>query len=184
MTKMDTQVMRLQLNFAGKVALSRLFQKVPVALEDMSEPLRMVSKSLRSFVGQRFDMQGAHEGGNAWAELTEPYATNKMKKYGPWLILQLPTQYLYKSFTQPGFTSEAGDMVEEIDEKSLIFGTSVYYAFWHQFGTKKMVARPPLEMSEDEKKEIVQIIRKYVWKKTKELEKEMFSAQKLAEQGG
>jgi len=82
----------------------------------------------------------AAEGGESkWAPLSEAYAAWKAKNYpGPILTL---TGVLRDSLTTDGDYS-----VFEPHAQWMAIGTSVPYANYHQYGTRKMPARPPLQI--------------------------------------
>jgi phage gpG-like protein len=54
--------------------------------------------------------------------------------------------------------SSSSDAIREMDAKWMVYGTSVPYAGYHQTGTRKMVARPPLRLTESAKRQITQIV--------------------------
>lgn len=54
------------------------------------------------------------------------------------------------------------DIVNEITEQSVSIGTSLHYGKYHQFGTRHMVARPFLGISNDDRAEILAEIAEYL----------------------
>ncbi len=93
-------------------------------------------------------MEHAHQGyfnsetdasGQAWA----PLAASTIAKKGHSLILW-ETGKLENSLT-----SQTGDAIREAGTSEAAFGTSVPYATFHEEGTSKMPARPPVGVSED-----------------------------------
>jgi len=76
--------------------------------------------------------------GSAWA----PLAPSTIAAKGHNRILY-ETGALEESLTSGG-----GDAIREVFDRGLVFGTSTEYAIFHQEGTSRMPARPPVGMQE------------------------------------
>ena len=74
-----------------------------------------------------------------WPPLSERYAEQKRRQFGNKPLLRA-TDALFESLTEAG----AEGSVRRIDDLQAEFGTSVEYAPFHQLGTSRMPARPPL----------------------------------------
>lgn len=73
-------------------------------------------------------------GGNAWA----PLAPSTIARKGHSRIL------FESGDLQTSLTSGGSDAIREVFDRGLIFGTSTEYAIFHQEGTSRMPARPPV----------------------------------------
>jgi phage gpG-like protein len=74
-----------------------------------------------------------------WAPLSPAYEKAKRKKYGSKPLLRA-SDALFKSLTQQG----AAGNVHRISDREAEFGSSDPKAVFHEFGTGRMPARPPL----------------------------------------
>lgn len=74
-----------------------------------------------------------------FAPLSPDYAQQKERRFPGSPVLQA-TQTLLKSLTQ----DNAEGSVRRIDDLEAEFGSEVFYGIFHQFGTGRMPARPPL----------------------------------------
>lgn len=92
-----------------------------------------------------------------WVPLSAKYAAQKRKKYGGKPILRA-TDKLYSSFTRKG----AEGNVNRIRINEAEFGSSVSYARFHQFGTGKMPARPPLALTDQDFQKFDSIAEKHL----------------------
>ncbi len=94
-------------------------------LADPSPALATVADDLREMARDQFATEGA-AGGTPWAEAA-PSTSHRGAGRG----LLYRTGALFFSLTDPGATGH----VEELDEDSLVFGSSLPYAMFHQTGT-------------------------------------------------
>lgn len=74
-----------------------------------------------------------------WVPLSPGYAARKQEIYGDKPILRA-TDVLFKSFTEQG----AAGNIHRVGESEAEFGSSDFKAIYHQLGTSRMPARPPL----------------------------------------
>lgn len=106
-----------------------------------------------------FETEGAAFGGTRWARLSEPYRTQKMRRFktfGRDKILQA-TGKLKRSVTGAGgrsFVERAGN--------ELRIGTRLPYAQFHETGTSIMPARPFLRIGAQNQRRIAAVIARYV----------------------
>lgn len=91
---------------------------------------------------ERFAQQVASTGA-AWA----PLAPSTIAKKGHSRIL-VETGRLGVSLTQPGHPDAITEIVDEPGQGGFSRGTGVEYAGFHQAGTKRMPARPPVGVTE------------------------------------
>lgn len=105
---------------------------------------------------EQFGSEGGAGKSGKWAPLTSPYKEIKDRKYGPLPILQRSGR-LYKSLTSSG-----GDAVVEKRPQELVIGTRTPYAGYHQTGTSRMKARPPISVTPDQEKQLLKPIEKHL----------------------
>lgn len=74
-----------------------------------------------------------------WVPLSPAYAKRKAEQFGDKPLLRV-TDDLLRSFTQQG----AAGNVHQISPLSAVFGSNDFKAIFHQAGTSRMPARPPL----------------------------------------
>ena len=104
----------------------------------------------------QFASEGS-EAGNKWQELTPEYEKWKAAHFPGKQILQR-TGDLEKSMTSP--TDPNAVLIEE--RKTLTLGSRVSYAIYHQRGTRKMPARPEIELTEAFKRTVMHHIQTYL----------------------
>ena len=118
----------LNLNLAGLGGyLNGMAQKA--AHIDLSTPFKVTSVLLTSATKQNFENQATPDG-TRWAPLKNPPRRRRGGK-----ILR-DTDVMMASFGR-----QAGH-VEQVDRTSMVWGSNLDRAFWHQHGTRRMVARP------------------------------------------
>jgi len=97
--------------------------------------------------GARFDSQGF----GSWPQLSDGYRKWKMKHYPGEKILSL-TGDLRRSLTN----RFSPDTVYEDSPRELILGTIIHYAKYHQYGTRRMPPRPPIDITQEQVNEMAQ----------------------------
>lgn len=104
---------------------------------------------------EQFMSEGA-AGGAKWAPLKKPYADYKEVAYPGQPILQA-TSELRESLIE---TDALGAVVRPGQEE-LVIGTSIPYGLFHQRGTRRgLPRRPPINLSEAQKRRIQKSIQK------------------------
>jgi phage gpG-like protein len=86
----------------------------------------------------------ASEGFGAWPPLSDGYRKWKQKHYPGQKILSL-TGALRESLTARGAGAIYVATAQELN-----IGTSIHYAKYHQTGTSRMPARPPVDLNDDD----------------------------------
>ncbi len=103
-----------------------------------------VVPALEAAAAAQFDGEGVGTTGR-WAQLSPKYAAWKAKHFPGAPILQR-TRALMAGLTDSSATTAR----REVSNDALSFGTAgVGYASFHQTGTQKMPARPPIDMGAD-----------------------------------
>jgi phage gpG-like protein len=112
------------------------------------------NRALRPWLKRQFEKEGQGEHGK-WAPLTERYTARKQKMWPGKPILEASGK-MKEDLLSP---RNEGQMTE----KTLEYGTNVPYAFFHQRGTKRMVARRIFDPEvSDERGSLKQLIRSSV----------------------
>jgi hypothetical protein len=100
--------------------------------------------------------------GDRWERLSDPYRLWKNKHFpsAPLLVLRGPMKDAITSPNAPG-------SVWRSTPNSLEVGTTVPYAIFHQTGTRRMPARPPIRFSEADRVRVGKLLQEFVaaaWK--------------------
>lgn len=113
---------------------------------------KWVAAEFQKIEREQFSSEGGSGQAGKWKGLSSPYKEIKAKKWGQQPILQASGR-LYKSLTSSG-----GDAVYEESNLELTLGSSVPYAKYHQRGTRKMPSRPPISLTDENKKQLLKPI--------------------------
>lgn len=147
----------MPVNFSASVdgveVLDRSFNRVEEYISDFRNIWPSVADEFYAIEREQFDSQGAHGASGTWAPLSPAYAKYKAVKYPNQPILRATTA-LYQSMTSP----DAPDSVFRMDEQEMAIGTQREGAMAHQRGAGKMPARPPISLSEADKRRIQKAI--------------------------
>lgn len=133
----------------GANELARKFDAVTDGIKDLNK-LGVWDDVQTAFYEIERD-QFASEGNAArakWKALSPAYAAQKLKRFGQKPILQA-TGKLYRSLTQ---ANAEGSVVNKMPQE-LVIGSSIPHGIYHQTGTNKMPARPPIEIRMPSQKE-------------------------------
>lgn len=102
-----------------------------------------------------FEVEGAAPGFRAWTPLSPRYAAQKRRAgYAGGILVR--TGRLRASLT-----GGSADSITRIKPQDLEVGTRVPYAKYHQGGTRKMPARPPLRVTAAQKRFLLQLIQRF-----------------------
>jgi phage gpG-like protein len=142
---------------AGELQVSRLFSRFGEKVADITPALKKIRSSFYQIEKKQFSSQGGY-GSAGWAPLSEAYAVRKAKLFPGKGILEA-TGDLRKALTQSG----AFGNVDILEHSSLVVGTNIGYAVYHQKGTKKMPQRKPIELPEQERKGWTSILHKHIF---------------------
>jgi phage gpG-like protein len=117
--------------------------------------LAAVLADMRRLEIELFDTEGRGE----WPELAETTKERKALAGYPAKILQA-TEALYDSLA--GNLSAVGH-VERITEEEVVYGTTIPWARYHQDGTARMPARPPVDVREEDVRRWSKMVHAYVF---------------------
>ena len=130
--------------------LGGIFQEVENGFSeaDYSDDLAEFLPVLRGDHEEMFS--GEHDStGSGW----EPLAESTIQRKGHDIIL------FEKGHLKESLISDGGaGQIAETSDRHLAFGTEVEYAGYHQSGTSRMPARPPVGLREDTLDEIVETV--------------------------
>ncbi len=138
----------LSLTVLGVGQMDRQFSRFEDVVSDYTEPLRGVSELFRKIEEEQFRSSGH----GRWKPLS---ARTMARKKGPGILRE--SDALFESLTRPG-----GDYAEHISKTEGRFGTLVPYGIFHQLGTSRMPARPPIDLREEDKRAITRLIQRYI----------------------
>jgi phage gpG-like protein len=135
-------------------AVDKALANFQAALADERPALQAIADDFRALIARQFSTEGRAEG-TPWpprvgAGLAPP--SKRAMQASPLLVR---TGALRNSLIEP----HAPDHVEQIDATSLTFGTRVPYALFHQFGTRRMPARPLIVLSGERAERLLEIVR-------------------------
>lgn len=104
-----------------------------------------VTEVLEDAVAEQFDSEGRAGQGGGWDELSPKYAAWKAKKF-PGSPLLVRTSRMVSGLV----SSLAPTALRSKDQTRMEYGTrGVEYASFHQFGTRKMPARPFMDFGKE-----------------------------------
>lgn len=108
-------------------------------------------------VTRNFETEGSYVGG--WAALSPDYATWKAAHYPGKGILRR-TDALFRSLTFDG-ASPGAEGVFVADRESLVIGTAVPYAQYHQRGTSRMLRRAVLFLGQQTRSSMGRLLHRF-----------------------
>lgn len=137
----------------GGVQLDRALSRIISLSHNFSKPFEDAGEEFRDIEDERFDAEGFGE----WPALSPAYAARKLRLFGNQPLLRA-TDALYKSLVIKG---ELGNISRVFPMKAE-FGTSIFYAIFHQTGTSRMPARSVILLREEDKRRLVRTIQRYM----------------------
>ena len=137
----------------GDVQLDRALTRIISESEDLSGPFEDFGDEFRELLKDRFEAEGFGD----WPPLSIAYALEKLRRYGPKTILRA-TDKLFRSLTIKG----AEGNITRIFPLTAEFGTSIFYAVFHQKGTTRMPAREIMMLREEDKRRLVRTIQRHM----------------------
>lgn len=125
---------------AGIAKFARTFTRFTEMVDDLSPLFTALGNDLTTrIIPDQFKTEGGQSGG--WQPLDAKYAARKAKEY-PGKKILVRTGKLYEALTG------GEDSIWKVGKKNAEFGAKTNYGAYHQTGTTKMPARPPLDISE------------------------------------
>lgn len=147
--------MRLDLDTFGEKQFSRELLRVARNAGDMRPAFDQVHDLVLETEERQFSGQGAFSGG--WRPLAAATLAYKARKGLDMRILHA-TLRLRKSLTQRGHE----DHVYKATGDEMFVGSRVPYGVHHQFGTKNMPQRRPVQFTPSTRSDIVKILQRHL----------------------
>jgi phage gpG-like protein len=147
---------RFRLEVAGEVQMDRGIARFADGLSDYRPIWPIIEDDFYAQVKDQFKTEG-EEGGDKWAALSEEYAEYKEAHFPGKPILQR-TGDLMASLTN----ANDPNAVRIEERKALTLGSRIPYAIYHQKGTKKMPARPEIQLTEAFKRTTMHHVQQYL----------------------
>lgn len=133
------------------VALTRMADDVA----DLTPYWGDVQQEFYKIEREAFALQGASGKSGRWAALSPRYAVIKFKRWGSQPILTA------SGALRDSLTSEtASSAITRKEKDSLTLGSSIPYGAYHQSGTSKMPARPPISLTENQHAQLLRKLTK------------------------
>lgn len=147
---------QVTISILGETQLDRTLEGIETRVEDMSPAFSALRDRFLTIERRQFATQGSYSGG--WPALSPKYRAWKATRYPGKTILRR-TDDLWRSLTE-------GPEVLVIGRDSLVMGTAVKYAGFHQqpaglYGGGPLPRRPPVEINEAERTEWVKVLQSY-----------------------
>lgn len=146
--------MRIQLEIAGDVQLSRTLLRFRQHAEDMSPAFEQIADDFYEIERRQFASEGVY-GSGGWKPLSPGYAARKSVLYPGKPILQA-TGALFESLTG------GRGAVKKVSRDELLLSTDDEKAPFHQRGTRKMPQRRPVELRSQDRKNMVKVLQRYL----------------------
>lgn len=143
---------------SGQQVLSRAFNRLESIPKDLSGIFKDVEKEFHAIEAENFQSENAKGASGRWKPISKKTEEIKIRKRGTFALLAgtlIDSEALYKSLT-----GKSNHTVSIINKQGAAFGTNLPYAKLHQTGTKRMPARPPIDLSDAQKRRIQKVIQK------------------------
>jgi len=154
----------------NSVAVEKSLAGFQAALADEASALGEVADDFREMVAEQFATEGRSEG-TPWASRARrggprgrPGQAQRHPARGQaqGLPLLVRSGALRASLTRKG----AAGSIEDIDGQTLSIGSRLPYAIFHQFGTRRMPARPLIVLSDARSARWTEFVRRAIEEKT------------------
>lgn len=146
-------MIRFTADISGDVQLDRAFNRITQLITDFRDVWPAVAEAFYEIETEQFNSQGSKGASGKWAPLSPAYAAYKAKAFPGEPILQA-THSMVNSLTSP----EALDSIFRVDPMELVIGSKAPYALAHQTGGGRLPARPPISLSENDKRKLQKAI--------------------------
>lgn len=130
-------LLRLRLTISGQDRLAAAFNRLARSIQNYRPAWPDITAVYRQMMQEQFDRQGAR-GGGKWAPLSPAYKRWKETVAPGQPILVLGGRL------KASMVGQTADTIQDYRPLDVTLGTIVPYAKYHQTGTRKMPARPPI----------------------------------------
>ncbi len=126
----------------------------------MRPAFREIAESFKGIMRKQFATEGSY-GSGGWAPLSPTYEE--------WKSLNFPGKKILEAtgLLKDSLTGENDYFVEEMTKDSLLLGTQIDYAKYHQRGTDWMPKRALIQLTEADKTGWIKILQKFAVKEAK-----------------
>ena len=150
--------LRFQIEILGEQQLDRILSRVIAGVRDLRPVWKDVADDFLEMEREQFASEG-RSGSGGWAPLSPRYAALKAQRY-PGRGILVRTGALRGSLTATG-----GRHIRKLTANSLRLGTSVPYAGFHQRGTRRMLQRKVVELSEEDRRRWTRFSQRFLVKR-------------------
>jgi len=144
----------VSMNVNGTQQLQRTLQRWVDATTDLRPAFELVADAFAKLELAQFVTEGA-AGGEPWAALSPSYAARKARTH-PGRPILVRSGDMRRDFTSRPFG------VERISSDTMVLGSSLAYARYHQTGTPRMPRRPPVNLTEKQRRALVKVIQQWM----------------------
>lgn len=144
---------QITFEFFGEQQLSRTLLRWADHVEDLRPAWDAIVDDFLEIEERQFDSEGRH-GSGGWDPLSPDYAAWKLAQVGPKPILEF-TGDLRRSLTD-------GPEVRILEHSWAVFGSADPKGAYHQQGTDRMPRRPPVDLTEAERRRWVKMVQRYI----------------------
>jgi phage gpG-like protein len=151
--------LRITLQVDGITEFDRTFTRFTELIEDLREIWPAVMEQFYKIMAEQFAAEGKGRSGR-WKPLSRRYAIVKARQYPGKTILRRTDRM------KDSLVSRTKDSVFILERDRLTLGTRVFYAIFHQRGTRKMPARRMFDFAEPQRVMIQRAIHRALLKST------------------
>lgn len=149
--------LRLTFEVDGLTVIDRAFNRLTERISDYRKDIwPAVRDEFIKAEQDQFESGGTKGASGPWPDLSPAYEEWRAKHYTPFPFPLLRTLRLKKSLTQKGDT----DFIYDAEPQELTLGSRVPYGHYHMKAYKKRPARPPISLSEVQKKAMMKAVQK------------------------
>lgn len=148
--------MRVDIEILGEKVVERRLLRFGERAVAAEPAMAAIGEMILKSETRQFDTEGA-SGGTPWQDLAPSTVATKARHAGAYRILQ-ETGVLFDSLTSKGATGN----IFEVGPDHLRLGTDVPYATFHQTGTSRMPARPPVKLNELDRQGAVKLLQRWL----------------------
>ena len=145
----------ITLTVDGEEQFNRVFSRLDAYFDDLTPIWPDVRDEFWRIEREQFDSEGGKGASGRWKELSTRYKAEKIKRYGAGKKILEATGALRESLTgdNEGSYYMAG-------KKEVAIGTVIPYGIYHQRGSDKLPQRKPIDLSEEQKRKLTDVIHK------------------------
>jgi phage gpG-like protein len=156
-------LIRFELQIDGATEIDRAFNRIDRFISDFRNVWPAVTDEFYAIEESQFASQGSKGASGRWAPLSKAYAAYKAQAFPGQPILRAENS-LYESLTSP----EGLDSIYRATQFELTIGSKAPYATAHQRGSGRMPARPPISLTESDKRRMQKAIQQGLVRFTRE----------------